>query len=93
VYSDKKEANIGNIARILEAVKATVKYFATHGFNRRIDSSQSKQANVDDQFYTQRWEFAMEGSERIDDVRDISPLFSGASFGSYVEISQRICRC
>ena len=30
------------IARIPEAVKATVKYFTTHGFNRRIDSSQSK---------------------------------------------------
>ena len=35
----------------------------------------------------------MEGSERTNDVRDSSPLFSGAPFGSYVQISQRICRC
>jgi len=40
-----------NIARIRKVVKVTVKHFATHGFNCRIDSSQSKSVNVDDQFY------------------------------------------
>jgi len=45
LYGDKKSQYMKyqvDIARIPEAVKATVKYFATHGFNRRIDRSQSK---------------------------------------------------